>query len=166
MYCMTSVLYQVWIQGSSNQKTSNALDHASSHQHVATMNWFKKDQAKASGSSALATYSASPILNVDEKTKESVKKKIDLCYVMAKECLSFTKYPSLHQLEVSHGVDPGPAYKTDVAAQSFTHYIAESQRQTYLSFLSNEVQIFSFILDGSTDAGNVEDELVIIQICE
>lgn len=118
----------------------------------------------------MTTYTASSIMKclmtMDEKKKERAKEKLDLCYVMAKECLSFIKCPTLHRLEVSHGVDLGPAYKTDVAAKSFTHYITESQRQTYLSFLSNEVDFFSSLLDGSTDAGNAEDELVFIHICK
>ncbi len=102
---------------------------------------------------------------MDHRTKEQVTKKIHICYMMAKECLPFTKYPSLHQLEVSHGVDLGTAYQTDVAAKSFTHYIAESQRKHFLSMMSSEVHFFSFLLDGTTDAGNVEDEMVLIQFC-
>ena len=129
---------------------------------------FKKDQARAAGSSA-ALASASPIIhclmNIDEKTKERVKKKFDVCYVMAKELLSFTKYPSLHELEMSHGVDLGPAYKTDVSAKSFTHYIAESQRQKLFSLMSSDMHFFSFLVDGTTDAGNIEDEMVVIQFC-
>ena len=104
-------------------------------------------------------------MNNDEKTKERVKKKFDVCYVMAKECLSFTKYPSLHELEMSHGVDLGPAYKTDVSAKAFTHYIAESQRQKLFSLMSSDMHFFSFLVDGTTDAGNIEDEMVVIQFC-
>ena len=82
--------FQVWLQGSSNHKTSSLLDHGSSQQHAEAMVIFKKDQARAAGSSA-ALASASPIIrclmNIDEKTKERVKKKFDVCYVMAKECL-------------------------------------------------------------------------------
>ena len=154
--------FQVWHQESSNHKTSNLLDHASSQQHAAAMVLFKKDQARAAGSSA-AVASASPIIrclmNIDEKIMERVKKKFDVCYVMAKECLSFTKYP---ELEMSHRVDLGPAY---VSAKAFTHYIAESQRQKLFSLMSSDRHFFSFLLDGTTGAGNIEDEMVVIQFC-
>ena len=64
----------------------------------------------------------------------------------------------------SISVDLGFAHKTDVSAQTFTHYIAESQHQSFLEniFTSN---FYSFIMEGSTDTGNVEDKLVLVQYC-
>ena len=46
----------------------------------------------------------------------------------------------------------------------FTHYIAESQRQSFYESLTQS-NFYSFLMDGSTDAGNVEDELVLVQYC-
>ena len=43
-----------------------------------------------------------------------MKRKFDICYVIAKENLSFHKYPVLHELEEHHGVDLGFAYNTEV----------------------------------------------------
>ena len=40
--------------------------------------------------------------------------------------LCHVPYPALHELEEHHGVDLGFAYKTEVSAQTFTHYITES----------------------------------------
>ena len=70
----------------------------------------------------------------------------------------------LHELEERHGVDLGQSYKTKDSAKNFTHYIAESQRQQFICSLS-EAQYFSFLMDGSTDAGNVEDEVVALLYC-
>ena len=39
--------------------------------------------------------------------------------------------------------------------------IAESQRQSFLAGFPS-----SFLMDGSTDAGNIEDELVLVQYCK
>ena len=44
---------------------------------------------------------------MDKTAQEYINKKFDICYVMAKECLAFAKYPALHELKVMHGVDPG-----------------------------------------------------------
>ena len=52
-YFLFFFTFQVWLQGSSNHKTSNLLDHASSQQHVVAMVIFKKDQARAAGSSEI-----------------------------------------------------------------------------------------------------------------
>ena len=160
------ILLQVWLDGSSNHRSSNLLDHASSHQHKAATSLLKRDLARSNRAS-ITTFSpiARCLLNMDASTKERMMKKFDLCYVMAKEGLSFNKYPPLYELECRHGVDLGQAYKTDTSAKSFTHYIAESQRQKLLSFMRSELHFFSFLIDGTTDAGNVEDEMIVLQFC-
>lgn len=66
---------------------------------------------------------------------------------------------------VKYGVDLGFAYKTEVSAKTFTRYIAESQRQNFLQSFSS-LNFYSFLMDGSTDVGNVEDELVLIRILD
>ena len=66
---------------------------------------------------------------MDETVKEQMKKKSEICYLLAKEGIAFHKYPVLHNLEAGHGVDLGFAYKTKDSAQTFTHYIAKSPPQ-------------------------------------
>ena len=46
---------------------------------------------------------------MDTATKERMKCKFDICYVMAKEGMAFTKYPALYDLESRHEVDLGVA---------------------------------------------------------
>ena len=50
------------------------------------------------------------------------------------------------------------------SAKTFTHYIAKSQRQAFLHTFAT-VHFYSFLMDGSTDAGNVADELIAILYC-
>ena len=94
--------------------------------------------------------------------KEQTRKKFDICYVMTKENV---KYPALHELETRHGVDLGPAYKTKDLAKNFTHYIVEAQHHNFMEALSL-APFCSFHMDGSVDAGRVEDELVVILYCK
>ena len=70
---------------------------------------------------------------------------------MGKECLVFAKYPTPHELEVRHGVDLGQAYKTKDSG-----YLATTQHQEFLESLSSS-HFYSFLMDGSTDKGNVEE---------
>ena len=81
--------------------------------------------------------------------------------MMAKEGVAFEKYVALYDLEVRHSVDLGFAYKTAPSAKLFTHFIAESQRQQLLQGLTKS-KFCSFLMDGSTDASNVEQQLVIL----
>lgn len=92
-------------------------------------------------------------------------KKFDLSFVIAKEHLSFRKFQSLHDLEERHGVDLGQTYNNKDAACSFVHYIAESQRQQFLSRLKSSCHFYSILMDGSVDKGRVENELFLIMFC-
>lgn len=126
-----------WITGSSNHRSSNIVDHAQSEQHKAAMLKLRRDQAKSSNKS-ITSYSpiARSLLGMDDAVKDRMRKKFDICYVMAKERMAFRKYPALHDLESRHGVDLGTAYKTKDSARSFTHYIADTQRQNFVQMLS------------------------------
>ena len=61
--------------------------------------------------------------------REILCRKFNIAFFLAKEKLSFRKYPAICELEVYHGVNLGSAYKTEAAPKAFTHYIAESQRR-------------------------------------
>ena len=158
-------LSRAWIVGSSNQKTSNIIDHATSEQHRSAMARACVEAAKAANL-PITSYSpiARSLLVLDDATRERMRKKFDICYLIAKEGMPFRKYPALHALEERHGVDLGFSYKTQDSAKKFTHYIAESQRQSFLHDFSTN-SFYSFLMDGSTDSGNVEDELVLVQYC-
>ena len=85
-----------------------------------------------------------------------------MCYLMVKEGIAFEKYVALYELEARHDVDLGSAYKTAPSAKLF---IAESQRRQFFQSLS-ETKFCSFLMDGSTDAGNIEQELFILLSCK
>ena len=106
----TSLLHGSLVN-SLNHRTSNITDHALSDQHKTAMTKLCADQAKASNKSITA-YSplARSLLTLDEVVKNRLRKKFDICYVMAKERMAFRS--ALHDLEVRHGVDLGLAYKT------------------------------------------------------
>ena len=92
-----------------------------------------------------------------------VRRKFDVCYVLVKEGLTFHKYPVLHALEERYGVDLDFSYKIKVYVKMFIHYIAESQRQNFLVGFSSSFN--NLLMDGSIDAGNIEDELVLVHYC-
>jgi len=56
------------------------------------------------------------------------------------------------------------AYNTVDSARLFMSFIAKSQRQGFLNSLPGG-GFFSLLMDGSTDAGNLEDELIVLVYC-
>ena len=160
---------RVWIDGSSNHKTSNITDHANSEPHKAAMMYFRKDQAR-SRNEPVTTYSpiARSLLSsasMDPAVRERVQKKFDISFVLAKEHIPFTKYPALHELEEKHGVVLGLTYKNRDSARNFVHYIAESQRRQLQVSLAS-CHFYSVLMDGSADKGRVENELFVILFCK
>lgn len=153
-----------WIAGSTNHKTSNVVDHANSEQHKAAMAHVRAEHAKASNQ-PVTTYAtiARCLFTLDGDTRGRLRKKFDLCYLMAKEGIAFAKYPALHALEVRHEVNLGTAYAIPDSAKLFTSYLANSQRQAFLTSVLGRSHFYSFLMDGTTDAGNQEDELIVLQ---
>ena len=152
------------MDGSTNHKTSNVLDHARSNLHKVAMIRLREEQAKLNNEpvtsySTIARSLLSPPL--DEAVKDRLSRKFQISFVIAKECLPFTKYPALHELEEHHDVDLGQAYKTRESASKFVHYIAESQRQDLHHSLSSH-HFYSCLMDGSVDKGKIENELFVI----
>ena len=84
---------------------------------------------------------------------------------MAKEGIAFEKFPSLCELEAHHEVDLGHAYRTALSAKSFTHYIVQAQCEQFFQSLA-ETNFYSFLMDGSTDEGNIEDILMQNVYCK
>ena len=176
LYCLACREYQnkicsmknysaVWVNGSDNQRTSNLLDHATSGQHKKAIAELCTAQARASRTPVVQyapiARSLSMLSDVD---RTRMQKKLDVCYLMAKEGIAFEKFVPLCELESRHGVELGHAYRTTPSASLFTHYIVQAQRQQFLKSLC-ENNFYSFLMDGSTDAGNVEQELVVILTC-
>ena len=92
---------------------------------------------------------------MNEAVQGRMKTKFGICYVMAKESLSFHKYPALHELEERHGLDLGFVYNTIISAHTFTHYIAESQGQSFLKSFSSS-NLNTFLMDGSSDEAGAQ----------
>ena len=109
---------------------------------------------------------ARALMQLDEREKVRMKHKFEICYVLAREGIAFLMYPIFHALAERQGVELGSLYKTPDSARLFTHFIAESQRERFrLSLSTSNTPFFSFLLDGSTDAGNIEQELVFMLFC-
>ena len=68
---------RAWIKGTTNQRTSNVLDHATSNQHEAVMVYYTRDRAKANNESV---NSVSPIahclLRIDPTTRARMNRKL------------------------------------------------------------------------------------------
>jgi len=73
---------------SANKKLSYVIDHATSDSHKAAMSKLRDEQVRQSGSSVvLSSIIGQSFLNLDDGTRQRMRKKFDICYMMAKESI-------------------------------------------------------------------------------
>ena len=144
-----------FIGRSKNLRASSFKDHSASDMHARAMLLLKKQS-----SSDVTEYAPiAKALHTD--AEEKLKRKFDIAFFISKENMAFAKMGVLCQLEERHGVDLGQGYKNDKACASFVDYIADEQQQSLVSALTG-AKFISLQADGSTNAGNVEDELFLV----
>lgn len=96
--------------------------------------------------------------------RTQLQNKFDIAYFTAIEKIPFRKYPRICELEARHRVSR-TAYTNEVSCKTFTQYIADAKRKELLNKLK-KVKFVSVLIDGSTDKGNVDDELFMAVWCE
>lgn len=148
-----------FIDGTSNVRVSTVKDHAATDMHARAMLLYEKQQSTNVRNYALIARSLSQV-SMDAATREGIRGKFDIAYVLSKEKLAFTKMPSICELKERHGVNLGAGYKNDQACGTCIEFIARDQQSSLQEGLSR-CKYFSLQADASTDAGNVEMELFL-----
>ena len=155
-----------WILGADSVRMSNLRDHARNDQHAHAMSLLNKQCAESLGL-GLASYApiAKALNTLSEDERERLKVKFDIAYFVATEKLPYTKYPKICELEARHGVKIGTSYRHENAGKDFMHYIAEAKRQDLVQKVT-KAKFFSLLLDGSTDKGNIDNEILLVVWCD
>ena len=91
---------------------------------------------------------------MDPTVVETLKKKFEIAYTIAKENLAFLKMEPLCSIEERHGVKLGEGYKNDQACAEFVHFIALDLLKQLTKALT-AVKFFSLQADSSTDSGKL-----------
>ncbi|CAB3986303.1 Hypothetical predicted protein [Paramuricea clavata] len=81
-------------------------------------------------------------------------------YYIAKEGLSFRKFPSLCKLQSKNGIKLGENYLTDKSCRMF---VGVNARYLHQSLADNVNKVRSVLCDGSTDVSIVEQEAVYLR---
>ena len=161
-YTKNSNYSDSWAVGADSVCTSNIKDHAQTDQHTYALMLLKKEHVQSSG---LGLSSYAPIAKALTVLPEDAKETLgDIAHFVATEKHAFSKYSNICELEAQHGVNIGSSYTNEVAGKTFCHYIAKSRREDLLKCLY-KAKYFLLLMDGSTDAGNI-DEIFLILWCD
>ena len=74
-------------------------------------------------------------------------------------------YLKICELEACHRVKISTSYRHENAGKDFMHYIAEAKRHDLLQKVT-KAKFFSLLLDGSTDKGNIDNEILLVVWCD
>ena len=143
---------------SSNHSINQSLTKGSKLWHVNVATKVTKNMTTVS-KSIIESYSP----NVkNEKSILIAKKRLSSCkqlqlsallntsYYIAKEALSFRKYPSLCKLQSKNGIKLGENYTTDKSCRTFVGVNARHLHQSLADDV-NKARFLSVLCDGSTD---------------
>ena len=146
------------VMGSSLKK-DNVGKHSRSDMHKKAVDIYKRPKTMED------LYRSTPIgralAGASAEEMQRVSKLFDIAYMLAKEELPFSKYPSIIEVEKHHGVDIGNTYNTEHKCKEFTCLIGEIMRSQILDGLAHAKYI-SILMDGSTDCSVVEKELFFV----
>ena len=95
---------------------------------------------------------------MDEATRQKLKRKFQIAYMMVKENLVFKKMKPLCDLKERHGVAIGASYHNDHGCASFVDSIATDLRE-HLKQKLTKAKFFSLMIDSITDCANIDEEL-------
>ena len=154
-----------FIEGTTNIRTTAFKDHAATDMHAHAMVLFKKQHARNITEYSPIAAALLHLRSMDETTQAQMKRKFDIAYLIAKENMSFTKMKAVCVLEERHGADLGECYKNDRGCSVFVEFIARDQQEQLVAELTRS-KFFSLQAEGSTDAGNIEDELFLVLLKE
>ena len=144
-------------------KQDHAYKHCKSEQHLRAMSMHMNRFTCAELYRQTAI--GKSLVNTESEEREHVKKLVDIWYMMAREEIPFTKFPSIARLEIRHNVALGQTYLTELKCKELTELIGTVLETDFLSSVK-KAQYMSVLSDGSTDLTNVEKELIYITFAE
>ena len=157
-----------WIKGTTNYRSSNAVDHAMCDQHKTAM----KKHFKAKGASFVDINEklrvegqqniVDGLANMSEAEEKMITQRMEVAYFVAKEELPFAKYERLLALEEKQGLREGNAYRNRTACSEMVDTIGETMAKDIAKEI-NSVNFFSVLCDGSNDASMKEKEVSFVQ---
>jgi len=131
-----------FINGSKNTKTSAFKEHADTEMHKRAMILYKKQH-----STNVCEYVpiAKAILqpSMDKATRQKLKRKFEISYMMVKENIAFKKMKPLWDMEERHRVEIGASYRNDHGCASFVDSIASDFKED-LKQRMDKAKIFFF----------------------
>ncbi|XP_078666292.1 zinc finger protein 862-like [Branchiostoma floridae x Branchiostoma belcheri] len=146
-----------FITGTTSMRLKVIESHEKSPGHVSAMNRFDMERVPIQ---------ERPMEKVVQKMEEKkLQQMINLfrtAFYVAKQGRPYTDFPELLRLQKCNGLDVGTAYWNDKEARIFVDYISLGMKKELRSSLQ-ESDFVAVLADGSSDAGNIEEEVIQIR---
>ena len=146
---------------------SNIKDHAHSDQHVMLCHFlYKKSLLSIANPGEPSSSNIRTMLQtLSEDKKDRLRMKFEIAYFVVSSNLAISKYAAICKLETHRGVDINISYVNENAGMTFCKYIAEA-RSIDLHKTLRDANLFSILMNESTNVGKIDDELFLAQWCD
>ena len=154
---------RAFIDGSTNFRLTNVVDHANSDTHKTALSLYNKQQGQLPSTASNSFQRNQPKLDfsLNPQQIEDLKRKFDISYFVVKEELPLSKYEKLIGLEKRHGVSHGMVYCNRTAATEFISFQA-NEVVTKLTEDIVESKFYSILFDSTTDNTVTEQEALFV----
>lgn len=151
------------IDGSTNLRLTNVVDHANSDIHKIALSCYNKQHSQLPSTTGDSNKKNQPRLDfsLTPQQLEDLNKKFDIAYFVVKEELPLSKYGKLIALEKRHDMSHGTLYCNRTAATEFMSF----QANKVLTKLTNDVaqsNFYSIMFESTTDSSVTEQEAVFV----
>ena len=147
MWCSACKIYESRINGCRNfsrafmdgvtepgaLKHDQTSTHRKSDQHLRAMNMHTNPFTRAELYKQIAI--GKSIASAETEERERVKKVVEMCYMMAREEIPFSKFSSIAKLEIRHKVALGQTYITELKFKELTELIGEVLETDFLTLV-------------------------------
>ena len=120
---------RAFIDGSTNFRLTNVVDHAKSDTHKISFSLYNKKQGQSPKTeSYISEQNQSKLeFSLNPQQIEDLKRKFDISYFVVKEELPLSKYEKIIALEKRHGVPHDSSYSNRAAATKFISFQSNCQ---------------------------------------
>ena len=147
-------------QGKLVEKKETLKEHATSLKHLRAKD---KYLAKPAEVSSLVKAFGNTRTTGDNSILTEMKIKMNIAYLIAKQELPFSLFPSLLLLHRKNGVDINPTYDNTHKCSEMIGTIAERMRNDLAGSIRHEAKYLSILIDGDTDRAMQECEIVYMR---
>ena len=149
------------IDGSANFRKSVITDHEVSKYHMKATDLHDAERQQVSATVGQSA-AGKALIQLKEKERNHLRLKFRNVHALCKHNRPLSDYSWMTDLDEAKGYEVGSTYRNNQAGSVFMDYIADIEQENVVKTIKDS-NFFSITMDGSTDIGTVEQEILYVR---